>query len=111
MASIKRVNASKHMQYEAVLQNLGKKMFYKAPPANASLFEDHNQSAPAQAKKQNTNQSSNQSGATHKGLQKKARQADTVEGQIAGKGLGGDPAVNSKESDLPIPMKYRLSKT
>lgn len=40
MASIKRVNASKHMQYEAVLQNLGKKMFYKAPPANASLFED-----------------------------------------------------------------------
>ena len=38
MASIKRVNASKHMQYEAVLQNLGKKMFYKAPPANASLF-------------------------------------------------------------------------
>jgi hypothetical protein len=42
MASIKRVNASKHMQYEAVLQNLGKKMFYKAPPANASLFEDSN---------------------------------------------------------------------
>ena len=42
MASVKRVNASKHMQYEAVLQNLGKKMFYKAPPANASLFEDPN---------------------------------------------------------------------
>jgi hypothetical protein len=40
LASIKRVNASKHMQYEAVLQNLGKKMFYKAPPANASIFED-----------------------------------------------------------------------
>ncbi len=55
MASIKRVNASKHMQYEAVLQNLGKKMFYKAPPANASLFEDPTQTAPSQAKKQNTN--------------------------------------------------------
>lgn len=40
MASVKRVNASKHMQYEAVLHNLGKKMFYKAPPANSALFEE-----------------------------------------------------------------------
>jgi hypothetical protein len=40
MASIKRVNASKHLHYEAVLHNLGKKMFYKAPPPNAAMFED-----------------------------------------------------------------------
>jgi hypothetical protein len=40
MASIKRVNASKHMQYEQVLHNLGKKMFYKAPPP--TIFEEPN---------------------------------------------------------------------
>ena len=39
MASIKRVNASKHMQYEDVLHNLGKKMFYRAPPP-LSVFEE-----------------------------------------------------------------------
>ena len=100
------------MQYEAVLQNLGKKMFYKAPPANASIFEDPAAStAPAQAKKQNANQGSNTSAATSKGLRKKARQADTVEGQATSKGAGGGEAVNNKESDLPIAMKYRMSKT
>ena len=40
MASVKRVSASKHLQYEVVLQNLGKKMFYRAPPANSALFEE-----------------------------------------------------------------------
>ena len=40
MASIKRVNASKHMQYEQVLHNLGKKMFYRAPPS--TIFEEPN---------------------------------------------------------------------
>ena len=37
ITSVKRVNASKHMQYEAVLHNLGKKMFYTAP---TTIFEE-----------------------------------------------------------------------
>lgn len=104
MASIKRVNASKHMQYEAVLHNLGKKMFYKAPPANSELFENANMSSTSNLK---TKASGNQSEPKPKGLQKKARQADTVGGTQGGSG----DTVNTKESDLPIAMKYRLSKT
>jgi hypothetical protein len=69
MASIKRVNASKHMPYEAVLHNLGKKMFYRAPPANSSLFEDANLGPNGKTKTQNQQDSA----AKPKGLQKKAR--------------------------------------
>lgn len=78
MASIKRVSASKHMQYEAVLRNLGKKMFYRAAP---TLFED-------------------------KPAQKKIRQTDTSNLQQSSAGTEGGIG-----GDLPMAMKYRLSKT
>lgn len=75
MASIKRVNASKHMPYEAVLHNLGKKMFYKAPPANSALFEDANLGPNSKPQKNlgTTQEGAAGGGAKPKGLQKKAR--------------------------------------
>lgn len=79
LASVKRVNASKHMQYESVIHNLGKKMFYRAPPV---LYEDPK---PPQAK----------------GVQKKVRQTEVL----------GPDAAGGKQIDLPVAMKYRLSKT
>lgn len=82
LASIKRVNSSKHMQYEQVLHNLGKKMFYRAPISNA-LFEEPAASQAAVAKKQAPLQNT-ASGALAKGsaatsgaLHKKFRQTDS----------------------------------
>lgn len=83
MASIKRVNASKHMQYEAVLHNLGKRMFYKAPPTNTALFEDLAgvTGVPTDLKAK-TNLQAGTTSATAKSIQKKIRQTDTsISGQ------------------------------
>jgi hypothetical protein len=55
MTSVKRMTCSKHMQYEDVLHNLGKKMFYKQHPFD----EDHQKN--------------------HTKLQKKIRQTDTID--------------------------------
>lgn len=67
------------MQYESVIHNLGKKMFYRAPPV---IYEDPK---PIQAK----------------GVQKKVRSTEVL----------GQDAAGGKQIDLPVAMKYRLSKT
>lgn len=92
------------MEYESVLHNLGKKMFYKAPVTN-SLFEEPGAPLSANASGLKSKQTKDATpGASAKGIQKKiVRQTDN--------NLIGQDAAGGKQSDLPIAMKYRMSKT